>query len=149
MPRYVLACALLAGLVPPFRTPAGNRRSDLYYLRQPYASAPDDARTQRAAVRLVGRDPRLRVAAQYNLLPHLAGRPQIFLLDRAPEADVVALQLNGGTWPDGRPAWKRRMREIAGSGAFGVAFCEGQSVVLRRADPGIPCPAWDALVAAP
>jgi len=149
MPRYVLACALLSGLVPPFRTPGGNRRSDLYYFRQPYASVPEDVRTQRAAVRFIGRDPRLKVAAQYHLLPHLAGRPTILMLDRATEADVVALQLDGGTWPDGRPSWKRRMREIAGSGAFGAAFCEGQSVVLRRADPGVPCPAWDALVAAP
>ena len=149
LPRYVLACALLAGLVPPFRTPGGNRRSDLYHLRQPYASAPDDVRTQRAAVRFIGKDPRLKVAAQYNLLPHLAGRPTILMLDRAAEADVVALQLNGGTWPEGRPAWKRRMREIAAGGTFGVAFCEGKTVVLRRAAPRLPCPAWDALVAAP
>ena len=150
LPRYVLACALIAGLVPPFRTPGGNRRSDLYHARQPYASAPEDARTQRAAVRFVGKDPRLKVAAQYNLLPHLAGRPRIFMLDRAAEADVVALQLNGGTWPDGRPSWKRRMWEIAASGAFGVAFCEGRTVVLRRGQqPAVPCPAWDALVASP
>jgi uncharacterized membrane protein len=149
LPRYVLACAILAGAVPPYRTPGGNRRSDLYFFRQPYASAPDDMRTQRAAVRFVGKDPRLKVAAQYNLLPHLAGRPAIFMLDGAAEADVIALQLNGGTWPDGRPSWKRRLREIAGSGAFGVAFCQGQTVVLRRAVPNSPCPAWDALVAAP
>ena len=147
--RYVLACALLAGVVPPYRTPDGNRRSDLYYIRQPYASTAEDARTQRAAVRFIGRDPRLKVAAQYNLLPHLAGRPFVFLLDRAAEADVVALQLDGGTWPDGRPSWKWRVREIAGTGAFGVAFCEGQSVVLRRGAPGISCPAWEALLSAP
>ena len=97
----------------------------------------------------IGKDPRLKVAAQFHLLPHLAGRPAIFMLDRAAEADVVALQLNGGTWPDGRPSWKRRVREIAGSGAFGVAFCEGHSVVLRRGAPGVPCPAWEALLAAP
>jgi uncharacterized membrane protein len=149
LPRYIVACALLAGTVPPYRTPGGNRRSDLYYLRQSYASAPEDARTQRAAVRFIGKDPRLKVAAQFHLLPHLAGRPAIFMLDRAPEADVIALQLNGGTWPDGRPSWKRRVREIAGSGAFGVAFCEGRSVVLRRGVPSLPCPAWEALLAAP
>jgi hypothetical protein len=62
---------------------------------------------------------------------------------------VVALQLNGGTWPEGRPAWKRRMREIAAGGTFGVAFCQGNTVVLRRGAPRLPCPAWDALAAAP
>jgi uncharacterized membrane protein len=149
LPRYLLACALLCGLLPPFRTPGGNRRSDLYQARQPYASAPDDVRTQRAAVRFIGKDARLKVAAQYHLLPHLAGRPDVFLLDRAAEADVIVLQLNGGTWPEGRPAWKRRMREIAAGGAFGVAFCEGRTVVLRRGQPRMPCPAWDVLVAAP
>jgi uncharacterized membrane protein len=150
LPRYVVACALLAGILPPYRTPAGNRSSDLYSLRQPNAAAPDDVRTQRAAVRFIGTDPRLKVAAQYNLLPHLAGRPAIFMLDRAAEADVVALQLDGGTWPDGRPSWKRRVREIAGSGAFGVAFCDGQTVVLRRGEPAPrPCPAWEALLSSP
>ena len=150
LPRYVLACALLAGLVPPFRTPGGNRRSDLYQLRQPYASAPDDVRTQRAAVRFIGRDPRLKVAAQYHLLPHLAGRPQVFMLDRAAEADVVALQLNGGTWPEGRPAWRRRRAGPVGQRAVShVAFCEGRTVVLfRGAGDSVPCPAWDGLIAA-
>jgi hypothetical protein len=41
------------------------------------------------------------------------------------------------------------VREIAGSGAFGVAFCEGQTLVLRRGDPGRPCPAWETLIASP
>jgi uncharacterized membrane protein len=141
LPRYVLLCALIVGLVPPYRTPAGNRRSDLYHLRQSYVAAPEDAATMRAAVRFVGRDPRVRVAAQDRLLPALAGRPEIYMLDRALEADVVVLQMNGATWPDGRPSWRRRVREIWGSGTFAVAFCEGQTVVLRRgAPPGLACP---------
>jgi len=95
----------------------------------------------------VGRDPAVKVAAQYHLLPHLAGRPFIVMLDRAAEADTIALQLNGGTYPEGRPAWRRRLRGLRASGAFQVAFCEGQSVVLRRgAGRGVDCPAWEALV---
>jgi hypothetical protein len=99
-------------------------------------------------VRFIGRDPRLKVAAQYHLLPHLAGRPRIFMLDRAAEADVVALQLNGGTWPEGRPAWRRRVQDLWATGGFHVAFCQGKSVVLfRGAGDSVPCPAWDALIA--
>lgn len=144
LPRYVLLCALIVGLVPPYRTPAGNRRSDLYHLRQSYVAAPEDAATMRAAVAFVGRDPRVKVAAQDRLLPALAGRPEIYMLDRALEADVVVLQMNGATWPDGRPSWRRRVREIWGSGTFAVAFCQGQSVVLRRgAPPGLACPALE------
>jgi hypothetical protein len=147
LPAYVVGCALLAGVFPPYRTPNGNERSDLYLLRQPNASAPEDVRTQRALVRHVGNDPRLRVAAQYNLLPHLAERPFVVTLDRAFEADVIALQLNGGTYPEGRPAWKRLLWDLDASGRFYVAFCEGNSVGLRRS-PGtaVPCPSWDALM---
>ena len=147
MPAYVVTCALLAGLVPPYETPNGNARSDLYYLRQPNASPPEDVRTQRDLVRFIGSDPRLKVAAQYNLLPHLAERPFIVMLDRAGEADEVALQLDGGTWPEGRPAWKRLMWDLEESGSFYVAFCEGHSVVLRRLPgPSVSCPSWDALM---
>jgi uncharacterized membrane protein len=149
LPVYVLACALLAGLFPPYRTPSGNSRSDLYHLRQPNASPEIDVRTQRDLVRFISHDPRLRVAAQYNLLPHLAERPFIVMLDRALDAEVIALQLDGGTYPEGRPAWKRRLSDLGASGAFSVAFCEGQSVVLRRRPgPEVPCPAWDALMRA-
>ena len=144
LPRYVILCALIVGLVPPYRTPAGNRRSDLYHLRQSYVAAPEDAATMRAAIAFVGHDPRVKVAAQDRLLPALAGRPAIYMLDRALEADVVALQMNGATWPDGRPSWRRRVREIWGSGTFAVAFCQGQTVVLRRgAPPGLPCPPFE------
>jgi len=147
-PVYLLSCALLAGLLPPYRTPSGNTRSDLYYLRQPYTSAPENVRTQRAAVAFIGRDPRLRVAAQYNLLPHLAQRPFVVELDRALDADVVALQIDGGTHPGGRPGWRRQVREILETRAFHVAFCQGRSVVLRRG-PGsdVACPAWEEVVA--
>jgi hypothetical protein len=148
LPLYVVLCSLLLGLFPPYRTHDGDRRSMLYMLRRPYASSPDDVRTQRAAVAFIGRDPRLKVAAQYHLLPHLAGRPVVVMLDRAAEADVVALQLNGGTWPEGRPAWRRRVQELWASGQFHVAFCQGQTVVLRRGSgESVPCPAWDALIA--
>lgn len=147
LPIYLLACVLLTGLLPPFRTPGGNTRSDLYHLRQPYVAAPEDVATQRDAVAFIKRLPHARVAAQDRLLPHLAGRPTITMLEGALEADVIALQMNGATWPDGRPTWKRRVREIWGTGAFAVAFCKGQTVVLRRgAPPGIPCPAWEAQV---
>jgi hypothetical protein len=101
-------------------------------------------------VAFIGRDPRLKVAAQYHLLPHLAGRPEIYELGRGAEADVVALQLNGGTWPEGRPAWRRRVREIWGTGLFHVAFCQGQTVVLYRGrEPGVDCPAFHDLLRVP
>jgi uncharacterized membrane protein len=148
LPRYVIGCALVAGLLPPFRTPGGNPRSDLYVPRQPYLAAPEDVRTQEAAVAFIGRSPHVKVAAQDRLLPRLAGRPHVFMLERALEADVVALQLNGATWPEGRPSWRRRVQHIWGSRQFTVAFCEGQTVVLRRgAPPGLPCPAFDAVLA--
>ena len=143
--RYVVACAALVGLVPPYKSSDGDLRSPMYTRRRPYAAADADVRSQEDAVRFIGRDPRLVVAAQYHLLPHLAGRPFIYELDHAPEADVVALQLNGGTWPDGRPAWRRRVQEVWATGRFHVAFCEGQTVVLYRGpEPSVPCPAWDA-----
>ncbi|HET8648375.1 MAG TPA: DUF2079 domain-containing protein, partial [Vicinamibacteria bacterium] len=148
LPRYVIGCALVCGLLPPFRTPAGNMRSDLYYRRQSYAAARDDVRTMEHAVAFIGRNPYLKVAAQDRLLPRLAGRPQIYMLDRALEADVVALQLNGATWPYGRPTWRRRVRDIWSTGRFEVAFCEGNTVVLKRGSvPGLHCPAFDAQLA--
>jgi uncharacterized membrane protein len=143
---YVAMAALIAGVFPPYKTPDGDRISPLYTSRRPYAAADEDVRTQEAAVRFIGRDPRLKVAAQYHLLPHLAGRPFIYELDHAAEVDVVALQLNGGTWPDGRPAWRRRVSEVWATGRFHVAFCQGQTVVLFRGpEPSVPCPSWDAL----
>ncbi|HEY3121262.1 MAG TPA: DUF2079 domain-containing protein, partial [Vicinamibacteria bacterium] len=149
-PHYLVACALLVGLLPPYKTHDGDPRSMLYTRRRPYASPPEDVRTQRDAVRFIGRDPRLRVAAQHHLLPHLAGRPFIVMLDRAAEADLVALQLDGGTWPEGRPAWRRRVQQLWTTGAYHVAFCEGQTVVLdRRRGDGVPCPAWQALMESP
>jgi uncharacterized membrane protein len=150
LPHYVVTCALLTGLLPPYRTPAGNRTSDLYRFPQPNVSPPDAVRAQREAVALIGGSPHLKVAAQNGLLPALAGRPEVYLLDRALEADVVALELDGSTWPDGRPSWKRRLRDIWGTGTFAVAFCHGETVVLRRgAPPGLPCPAWDAILRPP
>jgi uncharacterized membrane protein len=145
---YVTACALLVGVFPPYKTQDGDRRSPLYTSRRPYAATDEDVRTQEHAVRFVGRDPRLKVAAQYHLLPHLAGRPYIYELDHAPDADVVALQLDGGTWPDGRPSWRRRVQEVWATGRFHVGFCEGQTVVLYRGpEPSVACPAWEAFLA--
>jgi hypothetical protein len=147
LPAYALACVLLAGIVPPYQTPGGNPRSDLYVLRQPYASAAADQQSERALVRYVGNDPGLKVAAQYNLLAHLAERPFVVTLDRAEQADLIAVQLNGATYPTGRPAWKRLLWDIDSRGHYYVAFCEGSSVALRRR-PGteVPCPSWDALM---
>ncbi len=143
---YVAVCALIAGVFPPYKTPDGDRISPLYTSRRPYAAEDGDVRSQRAAVRFIGRDPRLKVAAQYHLLPHLAGRPFIYELDHAADADVVALQLNGGTWPDGRPSWRRLVAAVWATGRFHVAFCQGQTVVLFRGpEPSVPCPSWDAL----
>jgi uncharacterized membrane protein len=145
LPLFLLVCAVGVGALPPYRTPGGNRRSDLYQLRQPYVAAPEDIATQRRAVTFIERLPVSKVAAQDRLLPHLAGRPEVYMLDRALDADVIALQMNGATWPEGRPTWKRRIRGIWGSGSFAVVLCEGQTVVLRRgAPPGIPCPAFHA-----
>jgi uncharacterized membrane protein len=145
LPRYAVGCALVCGLLPPYRTPAGNMRSDLFYLRQSYVAAPEDVATQRRGIAFIGRNPRLKVAAQDRMLPALAGRPQVYMLERALEADLVALQTNGATWPDGRPTWRRRVQALWGSGQFAVAFCEGNTVVLRRgAPPGLPCPALEA-----
>jgi uncharacterized membrane protein len=145
---FVATCALLCGLFPPYRTPDGDYRSPLYAPRRPHELSAEDVRTQREAVRFIGKDPRLRVAAQYNLLPHLAGRPYIYELDHAAESDVVALQLDGEPYPDGRPAWRRRVQEVWATGRFHVAFCQGETVVLYRGpEPSVPCPAWDALLA--
>jgi hypothetical protein len=149
LPAYAVACAALVGVAPPYRTHDGDPRSILYTLRRPYAAAPADVATQEEAVAFIGRDARLKVAAQHHLIPHLAGRAFIVKLDRAAEADLVALQLNGGTWPDGRPAWRRRLRELWAGGGFHVAFCREQSVVLARgAGENVPCPAWERLMQA-
>ena len=150
MGAYLAGCALMIGLVPPYSTPALRehrvRRSELYLARPPYVMAPEDVKTADAAVRFIGRNPYVTVAAQDRLLPHLAGRRTILMLDRALEAEVIALQLNGATWPDGRPSWRRRVRSIAATGAYGVVFCEGQTVVLGRGASSISCPAWEAFL---
>ena len=152
MGAYLAGCALLTGLLPPYSTPALRehrvRRSELYLARTPYAMAPADVATADAAVRFIGRNPYLAVAAQDRLLPHLAGRRTILMLDRASEAEVIALQMDGATWPDGRPSWRRRVHAIAATGTYGVAFCAGQTVVLRRGVPSVPCPSWDAFLGA-
>jgi hypothetical protein len=150
MGAYLAGCALVIGLVPPYSTPALRehrvRRSELYLAQPPYVMAPADVKTANGAVRFIGRNPYVAVAAQDRLLPHLAGRRTILMLDRALEADVIALQLNGATWPDGRPTWRRRVHAIAATGAYGVTFCDGQTVVLGRGASSIPCPAWEAFL---
>ena len=144
---YLAGCALVTGLLPPYSTPALRehrvRRSELYLARPPYVMAPEDVHTADAAVRFVGKNPYLVVAAQDRLLPHLAGRRTILMLDRASEAEVVVLQLSGATWPDGRPTFRRRLLELWAPGAYGVVFCEGRSVVLRRGAASVPCAAWE------
>ena len=145
---YLTVSALLVGLFPPYRTAAGNPRSDLYVTHPPYASGPHDVETQRQAVRFIGHDPDLAVAAQFHLLPHLAGRPRVFMLEEAERADVVALQLNGGTWPSGRAGWRRTLFRLWDAGAFRVAFCADKSVVLARgAGEAVPCASFEALLA--
>jgi uncharacterized membrane protein len=147
LPAYAVTCALLVGFVPPYRTHDGDRRSIMYTLHRPYESSPRDVDAQRAAVAFVGHDPRLKVAAQHHLIPHLAGRPFVVQLDRAAEADMVVLSLNGSTWPQGRPAWRRHLREVWATGRFHVAFCRDQAVVLRRGRAeSVPCPPWARLV---
>jgi len=151
MGAYLAGCALVTGLLPPYSTPSLRehrvRGSELYLARVPYAMTPEDVRSADAAVRFIGRNPYLAVAAQDRLLPHLAGRRTILMLDRALEAEVIALQLNGATWPDGRPTWRRRVHAIAATGAYGVAFCAGQTVVLRRGISSVPCPSWESFLA--
>jgi uncharacterized membrane protein len=148
LPAYAATCTLLIGIIPPYRTHDGDRRSILYSLDRPHEPSAPDLEALRQAVVYVGRDPRLKIAAQHHLLPHLAGRPFVVQLDRAAEADVVALSLNGGTWPQGRPAWRRHLRELEASGQFHVAFCRGAAVVLRRGKAqSVPCPSWEALIA--
>jgi uncharacterized membrane protein len=152
MGLYLAGCALVTGLLPPYSTPALReqrvRRSEMYLAGTPYAMAPEDVRSADAAVAFIGRNPYVVVAAQDRLLPHLAGRSTILMLDRALDAEVIALQLDGATWPDGRPSWRRRVQAIAATGAYGVAFCAGQTVVLRRGASPVPCPSWDAFLAA-
>jgi hypothetical protein len=147
LPLYALTCAVLVGLLPPYRTHDGDRRSPLYALHRPHESPPQDVTAQRAAVAYVGRDARLKVSAQHHLLPHLAGRPFVVQLDRAAEADLVVLDLNGGTWPQGRAGWRRHVRDLWSTGRFHVAFCREPAVVLRRgAAASVPCPCWERLV---
>ena len=147
-PSYLVACAALCGLFAPYLTPLGNLGSDLYLLRQPYVSPPDEVATQRAAIAFVGSNPYLKVAAQDRLLPYLAGRRDIYLLERALDAEVIVLHVGGSSWPYGPVDHRRRLREIRATGAFGVAFCEGRSVVLRRGlAASLPCPAWDEVTA--
>jgi hypothetical protein len=150
LPAYVVTCAVLVGLAPPYRTHDGDRRSMLYTLGRPYASAPADVETQEAAVAFAGHDPQTRVAAQHHLIPHLAGRPFIVALDRAAEADVVVLQLNGETWPDNRRTWRAHLQDLCSTGNFHVAFCRLDSVVLRRGEgESVSCPSWERLLASP
>jgi uncharacterized membrane protein len=150
LPAYLVGCVILTAVCPPYTTHDGDRRDILLRWDRAYASPPEDVRTQRAAVAFIGKDPRLKVAAQYHLLPHLAGRPEIYELTRAAEADVVALQLNGGTWPEGRPSWRRRVRETWDTGLFHVGFCQGRTVVLYRGrQPGVECPVFADLLRRP
>lgn len=147
-PAYALICAALVGLVPPYPNHDGGRRSLLYHWGRSYASPPDEVRTQQAAVAFIGPDPRRKVAAQYHLLPHLAGRPFVVTLDRAHEADFVALHVGGGTSPERPGAWRRRVRGLWESRAYHVGFCEGRSLVLvRGSGESVACAAWEELLA--
>ena len=85
-------------MFPPYRTPDGDyQQPSLHVAAARRGGATRTCAPSDEAVRFIGSDPRLKVAAQYNLLPHLAGRPYIYELEHAREADVVALQLDGGT----------------------------------------------------
>jgi hypothetical protein len=71
-------------------------------------------------------------------------------LDRAAEADVVVLQLNGETWPDNRRTWRAHLQDLCSTGNFHVAFCRLDSVVLRRGEgESVSCPSWERLLASP
>ena len=146
--HYVAACALLSGVFPPYRTPDGDYRSPLYAWRRPRAVSDEDVRTQREAVRFIGQDPRLKVAAQYNLLPHLAGRPYIYELEHARGSGRGgAPARTAETYPDGRPAWRRRVRR-SGPQDDSMSRSAGETVVLYRGpEPSVPCPSWEALMA--
>lgn len=71
LPHYVVACALLTARLPPYRTPAGNRTSDLYQLsRSPSAAGRPwclPGRPARPALPGLGRPPARRSGTWYHV----------------------------------------------------------------------------------
>jgi len=141
--RAQRAAALLPGLLMVLSTglvdsvgPWGP--TDLFAIRKPYHPAVEDRLTMRAAVASIPDG--APVAAQNYMLPHLAARPKAYMLERAREADFVAMTPTTNPWPYDRGFHERLAQELLGSG-WRVHFCEGNSFVLSRT-PGnsVPCP---------
>ena len=113
--------------------------TDLFLLKKPYHPAVEDRETMRHAVDSVPDG--VPVAAQNYLLPHLADREKVFILERARDAVYVVMTPNTNPWPYDRAYHDRLAQELLGEG-WRVHFCEGNSFVLAKDEgQGVPCAA--------
>lgn len=129
------AVVLCAGLLGAFSGPWGA--SDLFVLRKPYHPSDEDRVTMNQAVASVPDG--VPVAAQNYLLPHLATRPRISMLEHARDATHVVMTPTSNPWPYDRAYTERLARELLNEG-WRVHFCAGNSFVLARdAGPSVPC----------
>jgi hypothetical protein len=113
--------------------------TDLFVLRKPYHPSVEDRATMKAAVSAIPLDE--AVAAQNYLLPHLAARKQIYMLNRAREAKFVAMTPSTNPWPYDRPYQEHLARELGAEGWL-VYFCQGNSFVLAHMQgESVACPA--------
>jgi hypothetical protein len=138
VPRVALAlsqtlflCTLLCSFAAPWGT------SDLFVLRKPYHPSVADAASMAAAVASV--PPHAAVAAQNYLLPHLAARERIYLLEEARQADFVAMTPSTNPWPYDR-AYHDALAQALLREGWRVHFCAGNSFELARAPgPSVAC----------
>ncbi|MGF1509130.1 MAG: DUF2079 domain-containing protein [Myxococcota bacterium] len=114
-------------------------RLDLFEFDKPYLPSEPDRRAMRHALAVVPDD--AAVAAQNHLVPHLATRREIYLLEDAHRADVVVVSLDTSPWPYTRGYHERLVRRLHRSG-WATPFCTGRTIVLSRtATTSVACAA--------
>jgi uncharacterized membrane protein len=89
------------------------------------------------ALGAVPNDPRVSVTAQDTLLPHLAMRKDIFMLEEglAAGADVVVLDLEGSQWPYDGATYRKLACRALGDPSRTPVFSEEDVAVLARPSP--------------
>lgn len=109
---------------------------ELWSLRKSYYTTTEDRLNAQAAVDFVPKN--VSVAAQNHLLAHLAARHEIYEIHKPIRAEFVALDFAQSAWPYPKDYSKKLAVELFQSG-YGVVFCAGEAVVLKKGASSITC----------
>jgi hypothetical protein len=137
--RLVIAAALSSMTIGLF---GHFGRGPLWTFRQPHFAKP--AAAANATNLLMRIPPDASVAAQNNLLAHLAARDALYELNVPIKADYVALDFSQGTWPFPADYPMQLSKDLRAAG-YGIFACQGSAVILKRAyQSGLSCDAMDS-----